>query len=409
MVKRLRLKCVYIGTAICFIVLAVLIGSITVAINIKTDKTTDRILNILVANDGKMPIIAKGDEETDEYYKKHGLYAEAPFETRYFTVTLGDDGNVTEVNLERIFAVREEEATDFALRAYLEEQDEGQYGCYKFTSTDVVGGKMYIFLDCTKYLTIVRSFKLISLSITLIVLFIVFVFVALFSSIIIRPFAESYDKQRQFITNANHEIKTPLAIISATNEVMEMEYGESEWTETIKSQLERLDVLTEKLVFLSRIEEQAERYVMSEFSLSDTALEVSTPYSIIATAEKKEFIVDVAPDVNVVGECSLIGKMLTMLLDNSFKYSPPNGVVELVVEQCGKGARIVIKNTAENVKKGKLDNIFERFYRADASHNSEISGHGIGLSIVKTIVNLHKGKVTARSEDGNSVTITVTI
>lgn len=231
----------------------------------------------------------------------------------------------------------------------------------------------------------------------------------LFSSIIVKPIAESYSKQKRFITDANHEIKTPLAIIGATNEVMELKFGENEWSDTINNQVKKLTALTERLVFLSRMDEENAEIPMVEFNLSETVNEVSEPFKNLAKISNKTFNLTVEQNLKGLGDVSLIGQLVSILLENAFKYSNDNGNIDLYLSSNGKNKKIIVANTTDGVDKKNLDKLFDRFYRSDDSRNSETGGNGIGLSIAKSIVNIHKGKIFAKSDDGKYIVFTVII
>ena len=265
---------------------------------------------------------------------------------------------------------------------------------------------MYIFLDCSKDLYFARNFLKISVTIGVAAVILIFGLIWLFSSIAVKPIAESYSKQKRFITDANHEIKTPLAIIGATNEVMELKFGENEWSDTINNQIKKLTNLTEKLVFLSRMDEENAKIITSEFDLTQTVIEVSESFKMLAQMSKKQFNVSIEPNLKAVGEVSLIGQLVSILLDNSFKYSNDNGSIDLTVSSSGKTNKIIVANTTDGVDKKNLDKLFDRFYRSDYSRNSETGGNGIGLSIA-TIVNIHKGKIDVKSSDGKYIIFTV--
>ncbi|MBQ1609245.1 MAG: HAMP domain-containing histidine kinase [Lachnospiraceae bacterium] len=232
------------------------------------------------------------------------------------------------------------------------------------------------------------------------------VLVLIFSKIVLRPVAESYEKQKRFITDASHEIKTPLAIIDANTEVIEMEAGESEWTKSIRNQIKRLTSLTEKLVFLSRMDEESTKLEMREFNLSELVDETLDSYEAVAISKGKELERIIAPEVRYYGDETNLRQMLSLLLDNAMKYSDEHGTIRVKMERITKGkqrCKLTVYNTVESIEVGNHDAYFERFYRADESRSTKTGGHGIGLSVVKAIVQAHHGKVTAESKDGKSL------
>ena len=223
----------------------------------------------------------------------------------------------------------------------------------------------------------------------------------LFSGRIMRPVAESYKKQKQFITDAGHEIKTPLTIIGANTEVIEMQTGESEWTRGIKDQISHLASLTEKLIFLAKMEEQTD-IPMFEFSLSDVVAESVQEFAAVAAAQNVELCCDIQKAVLYTGNEEMIRRMITLLTDNAIKYSDGK-VVSFSLHADGNKRIIQVQNDASYMADGDLSCLFERFARGDASRNSGTGGHGIGLSVVQAIVSAHKGKIKAECANGKVV------
>ena len=237
-----------------------------------------------------------------------------------------------------------------------------------------------------------------------------FFIILFFSGKIIRPVAESYEKQKQFITDAGHEIKTPLAIIQADVDVLELDYEGNEWLEDIRKQTKRLASLTNDLVYLSRMEESGTTMQMLPFPLSDVISETAASFQALAQTQNKAFECNVEPMISFTGDEKAIRQLVNILMDNALKYSPSQGQVTLNVQKQNRQIRMSIYNTtAEPLQKEKLHLLFERFYRMDTSRSSQTGGYGIGLSVAKAIVNAHGGKIQAVTEAGNSLEIVVTL
>lgn len=339
----------------------------------------------------------------DEKPLPPGMSPEAPFETRYFTVTVNAENKEVSADLGRIAAVSRQTAERYAVELYEKGEKEGFKEYYKYRAVEEEEGIMYVFLDCERELSTFYSFLAMSIFISLSGLSLVFILVLFFSKLAVGPVAESYEKQRQFITDASHEIKTPLTIIDANTEVLELENGENEWTAGIKNQVRRLSALTEKLVFLSRMEEEQTKLQAQEFSFSEAVLEIVQSFEPVAEMKGKDFQAEVPPNLFYYGDEVMLRRMLTLLLDNAVKYSGENGVIRLTLRKTEKHVELVLWNTVPEIRQGNLDILFERFYRPDSSRNSETGGYGIGLSVAKAIVTAHKGKIHARSGDGKSI------
>ena len=337
------------------------------------------------------------------------LSKEAEFDSRFFTVTLTSDGEVTDVYTGRIAAVDEKTAAELAQEAADKGKTKGMTGEYLYKAAVCEnGGLKYTFLDCSRELDAFSSFLTASALTALGGLTAVFVLLTLFSGAMIRPMAESYEKQKRFITDASHELKTPLAVINAANEVTEMESGETEWTRSISKQISRLTLLTDKLVMLSRMDEESYKPTTARFDLSAAVLETAQSFEAVAQHKNKRYEIDVEPGVSYDGDENALRQLVSLLVDNAMKYSDEGGHIGVSLKR-GKNTVLRVTNTVDEIKKGNNEVLFERFYRADSSRNSSTGGHGIGLSVAKAIVLAHKGKITAISPDGRSLVITATL
>ncbi len=408
MLKRLRRK--FIGITMCSIVLVLgsIIGIINLANYWNINNNADALLSVLAENDGVFPRV--GDMEgSGQKPPPRDMSPEAPFNTRYFTVVLRLDGTVFSVDTGRIAAVSSEAAAEYAAQLYAQGKTGGFFENYKYQAHACNEGIMYIFLDCNEELETFYSFLFVSILASLIGILLVFALVLFFSKLAVRPVAESYEKQKQFITDASHEIKTPLTVIDANTEVLEMESGENEWTKSIKNQVKRLASLTEKLVFLSRMEEENAALQMADFSLSEAILQTAQPYEAIAEVQGKTLSLEIERNVSYYGNEVSLRQLISLLLDNAMKYSNPGGSIAVQFRTAGKNKVLSVKNTVSHIQKGKLDMLFERFYRLDSSRSSQTGGYGIGLSVARAIVTAHKGKISAQSDDGRSILFTIVL
>ena len=385
--------------------------------------------------------------------KRHGISPESQFDTRYFTVTINSKGDVENIDTSKIASVSSENAAQYAKKLWKSgKKGDGKNGfseSFKYMTVGEGGSTMYIFLSCQRELSTIRTYVLASVGISVFGLAVVFVMIYFFSGKILKPVSESYEKQKRFITDASHEIKTPLTIIDANTEVIEMMEGENEWTSSTRKQVARLTSLTEKLVFLSRMDEEATKLEMLEFSLSDAILDTAEPFKVIARTKGKKLTIDVTDGILYTGDEKTIRQLVSILLDNAMKYSGCSSAsfekdninkknlnktnlnkttqtqndcvtttgdkapeIEISLKPSGKNRIITVWNTVDetaNIKKGRQDMLFERFYRTDTSHNSKTGGFGIGLSAAYAIVKAHKGKITAESKDGRSIKFTIVL
>ncbi len=418
MISTLRRRFIVVAMASCIAVLSVLLTAINISNYHSAISKADELLEIIAENHGQFPE-DMGNQQSDDHspappkdkpdkakkeppdHKK--LSPEAPFTTRYFTVTLDDNGKVLMVDIERISAITEDEAAQMVQPLYEKSKTLGFVGRYRYKQIEQDGEILYIFLSCESQLASFTSFLWISIAISAAGLILIFVLVVFFSRLAMKPVAENYRKQKQFITDAGHELKTPLTIIDANTEVLEMMNGENEWTASIRNQVERLSDFTQKMVVLSRMEEDKPRLVMSDFSLSDAVEEVVQPFVTLAQSKGKNLTLTVENGLSYHGDETALRRMVSLLTDNAIQYSSPQATIALQLKANGKRRIFTVTNPIQQPPAENPERWFERFYRADSSRNSASGGHGIGLSTVKAIVQAHKGKVSAVYQDGQII------
>lgn len=426
MIKRLQRKFIISAMAAVTIVLSIIMIIVNGVNYVNIIKSANNLLNILETNNGVFPMEEKDNPPAEDNGEKKppkmDISKEAPFQTRYFTVEITPEGNVYRIDTGKIAAISTETAKEYALELYNQNKTEGRRDCYIYRAVNLKkaaadssnnatkeGNVMYIFLNVENDLKNFYTFLWSSIAVSITGIVFVLILIVVFSKRIVSPMAQSYEKQKTFITDASHEIKTPLAVIEANTEVVEIENGESQWTRSIKEQISRLSELTEKLVFLAKMDEERNTFVMTEFSLSKLAQEITEGFNGMAKAQNKKYTVSIDSDIGVKADEKAIKQLLSILIENAFKYSDREGNIAVTVKKNGKYKEIEVRNTAENLKKGDLSILFERFYRLDSSRNSNTGGSGIGLSVAKAIAEAHKGKIKAYSLDGKEIVLKVSM
>lgn len=334
---------------------------------------------------------------------------ESRFDTRYFVVDFDSDGNYSSSDVSRIASIDSDSAKSYAASVYEKKKTSGLTdGLYYEKSEDSDGSVTIIFLDVSRELSSFRSYLFISILTSAVGALAVYILILVFSRRVMKPVAESYEKQKRFITDASHEIKTPLAIIGANTEVIEMESGENEWTKSINHQIKRLSSLVEKMVFLSKMDEEGASLQMIDFDVSAAVLETADSFDAVAESKGFHYEKNIEENLSYHGDKDRIVQLTSLLLDNSMKYCSENGTIKISLSKGRKkGIIISVYNTCESISKGNNDVLFERFYRADESRNSKTGGHGIGLSVVRAIAEAHHGEAHAFSEDGKSILFTI--
>ena len=309
----------------------------------------------------------------------------------------------------QIVAIDDETAAEFAQKVYDSGRTDGFLGEYRYLRSEEDGNIRIIFLDCGRSLTNLRTMLFASILVSLLGLAAVLLLLILFSRRIVRPLAESYEKQRRFITDAGHELKTPLTIIGADTDLAEMELGENEWLADIRRQAERLTGLTNDLIYLSRMEEEQPKLSLIEFPLSDVAEETAQSFLAPARTQGKTLSLAIEPMLSFYGEEKSIRQLLSILLDNALKYSPEGGEISLSVRKQNRSVVLTVSNpSVRPLEKGEQAQLFDRFYRGDPSRSGE-GGYGLGLSIAAGIAAAHRGKIRAESPDGVCLVITAVL
>ncbi|HGA1616464.1 TPA: sensor histidine kinase [Streptococcus agalactiae] len=394
MFRNLRLRFIGIAALAILVVLFSVVGVLNSANHYQTKNEIYRVLTILADNNGRIPNKLEFSKELGD-----DLSTDAIFQFRYFSARTDAKGNVTSFDSRNIFEVSDRQIKNYAKRIVSQNSHSGHI-TYNFSTYSYllkkVGKNDYlvVFLDTTnQYLD---NQRLLQLSIWMsLVSFIVFmVIVSVLSGRVILPFVANYEKQRRFITNAGHELKTPLAIISANNELVEMMSGESEWTKSTNDQIQRLTGLINGMVSLARFEEQPD-ISMVDLDFSHITKDAAEDFKGPIIKDGKDFIMSIQPGIHVKAEEKSLFELVTLLVDNANKYCDPMGTVTVKLSRSSRlrRAMLEVSNTYKNGKDIDYSKFFERFYREDESHNNKKSGYGIGLSIVTSLVHLFKGSI----------------
>ena len=431
MVKKLRRKFVLTATLSLLVILIGIIGFINVANYIQVQAGADDILSILSENNGMFPEmkekLTKPDGKNTKDDDSNGDKAEGPpaegpffgdkmeynrtlelpFQSRYFWVKLNKNGKPIEINTGHIAAISSEDASNYAKELFYNQKNTRGYvdKHYRYLiSRKDDGSCLIIFVDCSNGFYNANMLLLRTLLIGLIALIAMFILVYLFSGKAVAPVVESLEKQKRFITDAGHELKTPLAVISANMDVIELEAGKSEWTKSTKNQIKRMDGLVKNLLTLSRMEEENIHLVFSDINISKITEDATMYFNAMADFKKIKYTVDIGKNIYINGDKNAFNQLCTLLIDNAIKYTPEEGSinVSLSSDNSMRNAIFEVTNTCDKVPEGKLDRLFDRFYRADTSRSRESGGYGIGLSVARAIATSHGGTIEAKA-DGDHI------
>ena len=399
MIRTLRRRFLLIALASLTGTLAVLCLVINLGYHAITTRRADQVLQMLHQNAGQFP---EPETQADPgAFPGFQVTLETPFETRYVVVRLTGQREVAEVDMEHIAALDREKVIQQVEQILDGGKSSGYSGYYRYqVFDDGEEGQTIVVLDCFLQLQAANNVLRLTLLASLACIAIVFLLLVFLSRRVVRPFAENLEKQRRFVTDASHELKTPLAIISANTGLLEASLGENRWLSSTQVQVSRLDRLIGHLVELARTEEALTEEELQPVDLSGVVAGQIEDYRLLAQTSGKELESDVAPGVTVRGAADNLKRLCTLLLDNAVKYCDSGGTIRLTLAQRGRWAVLSIANPCAGLDPVQLPRLFDRFYRADASRSRDTGGYGIGLSTARAIVQRHRGRLTAKSEDG---------
>ena len=405
--NKLKLKMIIVAFVSSVLVFSVMALGVCLAVAHYNIRKADATTSLISLNGGVIPSASDFSQEEfrDRTKYKLKLDDEAMFRTRYFIINLDPEDNITDIQSDHISSIDYVEAELYATDVLNRAFDVGYYLEYRYrvVNDESTGGKFIVFLDCTEAIALQNAtvFSTVILA-CLFAIALTLIFSA-FSNRIIEPFEANERMQKQFITDASHELKTPLAVISANAEVLKYKNGDNEWIDNITSQSQKMAKLIDQLLVLSRMEEMGEDTATSEVDLS--AVTESSVSKLKGIFEQKEvdLQIDIEPDVVICANREQMETLTDILIENASKYVTEKGKAGVSLTTERKKAVLSIYNSASDIDDMDCDKIFERFYRTDESRTSSTGGHGIGLSIAKRIVEQHNGRIKARIEEDTVV------
>ena len=430
MIRKLRLRFILAALVSILFVLSATIAAINVSNYLKVERETKQSLDSVIEYGHQNRLMSYSGNWGGQYGGQYGgqdpSRRNPDLNEQYFITVFDESGSIeyydyshiapgdSDVELRQLMSVK----------IYASGEKEGNVGQLRFRRLDTedkverVTGWEYTpegpiqtteeidvkltfvaFLDTSERTHAFNSFFTSSMLIAAISYTVLALLIILSSKLVFKTSEESYKKQKAFITNASHELKTPLTIISTDLELIEMDHGKTEWTESIHDQVLRLNTMTKQLVTLSRLDEaNLDNYPFAVFSLTDLANESIEAFAPTYKNRELTFKHEVGLDIDIKANKYLINELFYIFLDNALKYAKDKGEVTLIVRKnANKKVDIIFSNDVED---DEMDTnlLFERFYRSPKSSSKE--GSGIGLSIAKEIVELHKGKVNVSVKDG---------
>lgn len=400
MIKKLQKKFISITAIALFIMIFLVMAAINCVFFLQTDRQLDIRLDMLFREQNSVRLQGNtpppGEKEPEQLFPR--FEDKLRIRSDGCVVYLDTSGNITEIRQDGAGNYSEEELESIVSELTAESDSDGWYQYYKFrmiSQTDSKNQSVTVIglINASSSLYSVFTMLLISLCIGLISFLSILLIIVLASKHAVKPIAESYAKQKQFVTDAGHELKTPLTVISANNELARMIYGDSEWFDSIDRQVNKLNHLVRSLITLAKMDEE-QKPVFTPFHFSDAVFDTAKSFESLLHSQGKLLTLDIAENITYNGDESKLRQMVSILMDNAVKYCDEKGKV--AVKLTGdRQIRLQVINDYADTENFEADKVFERFFRADKARTSDGS-YGLGLSIAKSIVELHKGTIRAK-------------
>lgn len=409
MIKTLQKKFIVTAMTAISVLLILLLGTINI-INIGTvGKQIEARLEMISKNEGDPHNISTPPEDSPPRAPGAKNDYDTLISSNFFVIRFDKSGNIVYTDVSRISSVSEEKAKELAEKIYTQNELSGKIDGFEYMVKDsrMGFGKVAVFLDTSDDIYSYIRVLVLSGAIGIACWLLMLLFVILLSKRAIRPIAENIERQKQFVTNAGHEIKTPIAIIQSNTEAMELYNGESKWSKNIKEQTVRLNELMKNLLTLARMDENNDKLVLSDCSLSQLLTDNIECFRETLALRRITLQTNIQPMISLHANKEHITQLISVLMDNAVKYTNEGGNIFVSLEGNDKRIKLQFKNTCQQLPPAPPEKLFDRFYRADEARTQKNGGYGIGLSIAQSITEIYKGRISAEYENGNTVIFTV--
>lgn len=399
MIYRLRKKFIKICTLSFLSVFVLLLGSIMLITNYQTNAALDTLADIVADSGGRFPDY--DDLYTAPAEPPHGINQESPFTTRYFTVHYDANGDLESIDIRSIASANRSDAEALAKEAVSSGKERGWLENYRYKVVQDESGTDVIFISGAAERASNQRFLLAAAAVFVAGSLVVLLLIVLLSRRAVEPIADSYDKQKQFITDSSHELKTPLTLIRTNLDILESENGSSEWLDDIRTETDNMTQLVNRLVQLARMDEGVTPQPLQRFDLSEAVSEMADAFAPVIEQQGMTFIQTITPNVTLNGDERAIRQLVGILLDNACKYCTPNGTITLQLNG-GRHPTLTLDNTYTNASAIDTSRLFDRFYREDRARTAG-SGFGLGLSIAKATCDKHHATISAQALNQNTI------
>lgn len=397
MIRRLQTKIIVILTLLITVIVLVLILSVNIVSRVNGNNRIRQSLSSLAAANGMPPVSERMNDEWDDI--SYGGFFSVELDQTYRIVRFTADNNLL-LTSDVIVRYCEEALSGREAFGYADD--------YAYLVQERPRGTLIVFLDISSEQKQYDDLLLITTISGCGAVLVLFIGIVLLSFWLVRPVKETLEKQKQFISDAGHELKTPLAVISANVDVLEGEMGENKWLQYIHSETDRMSELVSELLSLARLEDSsAKAPAKVPVDLTELLLQTALPFESQVFEMGKRFEVQAEDGVYVLGDSSALRHVVTILIDNAVKYSSEKGTIRVSLQRQGNKAQIEVYNTGQGIAPDKLEKVFDRFYRENKARNSQSGGYGLGLAIAKASVESLGGTIFAQSKWGQWAKLTV--
>ena len=405
MIKKLQQRFIRIALAALAIAMTLVVLVVNVANWISVRSELSETLAFLAENGGGIGRGNMSGRMADNDRHARNLISESS----WFSVNFDKKGTLRNVNLLNMPDADEETARSLAEQVLESGRDTGFTQDYLYLVQEGPReGTVVFFLNCETKLAAERTLALISALACLGGILLAFLLVKLASRKAIEPTIRNMEQQKQFITNASHELKTPLTVITTNMELLQMEQADNPWIVSTQKQAAQMRHLVDELIYLSRMEEENAPLVMESLAFDALVRETAEPFVSMAEFQGKTLTAEAEENLRIRGDRASVQRLLSILLDNAVKYSAAEGEIRVKAAGEGKQAVLTVENpVSEALTEEQCRQLFDRFYRADPSRNKDRqSGFGIGLAIAAAIVEKHGGSISAAMEAGDRLRFT---
>ena len=406
MIYKLQRRFILICTVSVLSVVA-LVFCMIVALNISSlNKNMDVLADQVSEGGGRFPGSFNEGFKPDKFPPRNEanfgfINPETPFSTRHFTVLFDRFGNVAKTFTESIYAITEEQAIGYAQDVLDGDHERGWISNYRYKVFSTKHGAGVVFVDGSMNYSAMTQSMVIAGVVLLVCAALVLVLILLLSKRAVKPIAESYEKQKQFITDANHELKTPLTLILTNLDIAESELGKNEWLDDIRTEGYRMTELVNQLVALSRMDEENHALNLSNVPYGMMVSDTVSEFEPLAASRGKNLSANIDTEIIYRGDEALLRRLVGILMDNAIKYCDHGGDIVVTLHR-SRHIVLTVENTYAAVGELELNRLFDRFYRADKARTFK-GGYGVGLSMAKAIAEKHKGEITAYRKDSTHI------